>query len=638
MCGTCDVNSVMEGHNFCADHEISKVHLNYPNFDMGLMTYSGYKDEKRKIPDLTVGLLVSSKRYWHAPPGMTTTEFAKIMDHQLVKPFFHDVFDKLEKDGSIKPLFAFSGPRKGNHTSRTSKSSINFPFMIWEAKKAGEGEPVGQNALKVRMVLGWQRNLAKRTNTAWTPLVYHIVSVGSELKLYACYVPRSSAGEKDTYVSSRDKSSYTHTTESIQVFQMLWSGDCVNPAEALQLLYLIDIIALWGQFQYKPFAAACIQILKTKQEGNRGLRLSDAKPLQFSKAINAWEFPSLQFDGLPLIASPGSPFGLRRAGTKTSVSELADQLRRGMRLHDPRNYFIPERDAYIWLLHRELRGADLLVVRVNIEGCVLPPLVIFESAYGSSPDFRYIIEQERLRMPKNVEVEFRYDKNRTSFLQKCFSIDKGQCTKSEIQFCAILPLRKRGTGQGDADTRTEFHPLEQLLGLQTLINAAQSTNKLWCTCQGLETEDMVLCDSTNCAYLWYHMDCENVSEVNSAQPWFCRACKQGGNIKLSSYDDDKNFEDGIVKASDKRIQRVRSLSRAWSNHEWPDPSKVRKLMYKKICCEIEMETRERKFQDTVEVLEAERASSAIQSRAIIRADPLRMTKIKQRFRAKSVPR
>jgi hypothetical protein len=615
------------------------VHLNHPNFDVGTMTYLDYKDEKKKVPDLTVGLLVSSKTNWHASPGMTPAAFAEILDHQLVKPFFHDVLDKLEEEGWIKPLFAFPGPRKGNHTSRMSKSSINFPFVVWEAKKAGEGNPVRQNALKVRMILEWQRDLAIRTKIAWTPLIYHIVNVGSEWKLYACHVQGSPAGEKDIYVSSRDKSLYTHTAEFIQVFRTLWSGDCVNPAKALQLLYLIDVIALWGQFQYKPFAAACIRILETKREGNRGLRLPDAQLLKSSRAINVREFPSLHFDGLSLIAPPGSPFGLRRAGTSTSIRELAKQLRRGLRLHDARNYFIPERDAYIWLLHRKLRGADLLVVRVNIDGSVLPPLVIFESANWSSPDFRHIIGEERARMPQNVEVEFRYNKDRTSFLQKCFDIDKGHCTMPDIQFCAIMPFKRKKTINGDADPQTEFQSLEQLLGLQTLVNAAQSMNELWCTCQGPGTGAMVLCSSTKCAYVWYHKECVGLSEVNRAQPWICHTCLQKGNIMLSSYDDDddKNLEEGILEASDKRIQRIRSLSRAWNNHKWPEPSQVQELMYKKICCEIEMETRTYKFRDTVEGLEAERASSTTQSRAIIRENPLQMTRIRKRFRATVPP-
>ncbi len=40
---------------------------------------------------------------------------------------------------------------------------------------------------------------------------------------------------------------------------MLWSGDSANIDEALQLLYVVDIIALWGEHKYKPFAGACIR-------------------------------------------------------------------------------------------------------------------------------------------------------------------------------------------------------------------------------------------------------------------------------------------------------------------------------------------------------------------------------------------
>jgi hypothetical protein len=191
----------------------------------------------------------------------------------------------------------------------------------------------------------------------------------------------------------------------------------------------------------------------------------------------------------------------------------------------------------------------------------------------------------------------------------------------------------------DADAQTGFQSLEQLLALQTLVNTAQKMNELWCKCRKPTTEAMVLCNSTKCAYLWYHMECEGLSQVNSAQPSICSACLQNGNtIILSSYDDDdKDFEEGIVEASDKRIQRTKSLSHAWGKHKWPEASKVQELMYKTICCEIEIETRAHKFRDTVEGLEADRASSATQSRATTREDPLRMTRIKQRFRAAVLP-
>lgn len=50
------------------------------------------------------------------------------------------------------------------------------------------------------------------------------------------------------------------------MLRTLWSGDSANDDDALQLLYIIDIITLWGEHKYKPFAGACIHRLLTKLE------------------------------------------------------------------------------------------------------------------------------------------------------------------------------------------------------------------------------------------------------------------------------------------------------------------------------------------------------------------------------------
>jgi hypothetical protein len=417
---------------------------------------------------------------------------------------------------------------------------------------------------------------------------------------------------------------------------MLWTGNCADPEKALQFLYLIDVIALWGQFQYRPFIGACIRILESKGRWSRFM--DKGQLIREKQAINTRNFRSLQFEGLSPSGPTINSMRFQRAGTFTSVSELDDQFKRGLRLLDSRNYFIPERDAYIWLSHRELPGVDLLVVRVNNKGVVQPPLVIFESSDWASEQFVNIIKEEKVRMPENVQVEFRYDENHTSVLQKCFDADKGYCTQSELQFCVILPLHPKVRATDDACLQEEFATLEQLLDLRKIVKTAESINEEWCTCQGAATEDMVLCDSTKCEYGWYHMDCVGLEDVNNAQQWVCRAClRSNDNVMLSKYDNDESFDDDILEASDMRIQRVRSLSRAWASHKWPKPSDVRDLMYKKICCEIEMETRQRKFRDTVETLETKRHNPKRRCWAVLRDDPLRMTHLKQRFRATVSP-
>lgn len=104
------------------------------------------------------------------------------------------------------------------------------------------------------------------------------------------------------------------------------------------------------------------------------------------------------------------------------------------------------------------------------------------------------------------------------------------------------------------------------------------------------------------------------------------------NFNFSKYDNE-HFEDGVFEASDERIQRARSLHRAWKNRKWPEPVKVRKLTNRKIPCAIQMEPNQSRFQNTVKSLEKENFISATRCWAIFRNNPLQATPIRQRFRA-----
>jgi hypothetical protein len=421
----------------------------------------------------------------------------------------------------------------------------------------------------------------------------------------------------------------------------LWSGDCANETKALQLLYLMDIIALWGQFQYKPFAGACIRVLK---KGTRRDSYLNVNLLEYQRIINDRNFLSIRRDDIATNPSTEPSFKLQRAGTLTPEGDLDKQIMQRMRSLKLEHYIIPERDGFIWLLHRELRGSDLLVIRVNTDGVKLAPLVIFDDSDWRSKDFRKIIVEERARMPQNVETDFRYDANNTSALERCFNATAGTCALSELQFCAILPLKRQRRAMDEIEPQREFEPLEKLLGLQNLIAAAQTMNELWCSCQQAYTGAMILCDSTRCMIGWYHNRCVGLPEDYENHDWLCRACKKSGSITYTNYDNNKNFEQDILDASDARIQRVKSLSRAWNNHDWPDDDKVRKVMYRKICCEIEMDTNVDQFQDTVKCLESERYNPASRRYnrttrcwAVLRHDPSRLTHIRQRFRASRQP-
>jgi hypothetical protein len=298
------------------------------------------------------------------------------------------------------------------------------------------------------------------------------------------------------------------------------------------------------------------------------------------------------------------------------------------------NYFIPEGDGFIWLQHRQLAGSDLLLVRVNAEGLVLPALVIFNSTNWVSHDLRRIILEEKARMPHNVATDFRYDKDDISVMKKCFDATEGYFTMHDLQFCAILALKSRKK-KSDKETTVprDDGSLMQLLGLQKLVAAVRSAYERYCSRNGLGTCHMILCDSTRCNIGWYHYECVGLdaNEDHSRHDWSCATCKRSSDIRISTYYSEK-FEHSVSEASDERIQRARSVSRVWKDHKWSEPKEVRNL-YGKICCRIEMEIDAKNFSNTVECLEADRWNPVIQTRTIFRDDPSKITRLAQRFRA-----
>jgi hypothetical protein len=215
-------------------------------------------------------------------------------------------------------------------------------------------------------------------------------------------------------------------------------------------------------------------------------------------------------------------------------------------------------------------------------------------------------------MPRNVATDFRYDKDNISIMKRCFDATDRYRTMHDLQFCAILPLKSRKK-KSDKETTVprDDGSLMQLLDLQKLVDAVRSAYERYCSCIGPGTGHMILCDSTRCNTLWYHYECVglDVNEDHSRHDWSCATCKRSSDIRISAYDSEK-FEHGVSEASDKRIQRARSVGRAWGDHKWPEPKEVRKL-YGKICCRIKMETDTKNFSNTVECLEADRWNPVI---------------------------
>ncbi len=50
--------------------------------------------------------------------------------------------------------------------------------------------------------------------------------------------------------------------------------------------------------------------------------------------------------------------------------------------------------------------------------------------------------------------------------------------------------------------------------------------RVWCTCQGNENEDMIQCNwNKNCkGFEWYHFECVDVDPENIPDVWICELC------------------------------------------------------------------------------------------------------------------
>jgi hypothetical protein len=242
----------------------------------------------------------------------------------------------------------------------------------------------------------------------------------------------------------------------------------------------------------------------------------------------------------------------------------------------------------VLLVHRQLCDADLVVVRIDVKGEVLPPLIIFQDHDWDSDLFCQIITKESARMPLQIKVDFcevkvdfweteddfwkvkdwQNTESRTC-LHKYFGTN-GYCVE-DIQACVILPLNPK---------LNEFDfPLLNLLDLKSLLTTAWEMNDKWCSCKkSPEIDNMILCDNTGCNIGWYHMKC--CGEVRDARlkdykEWYCKKCQKLPKEERSktTYDNDKSNED-IFQESDERIQRARTVYKVWEKHKWPKSDKI----------------------------------------------------------------
>jgi hypothetical protein len=268
----------------------------------------------------------------------------------------------------------------------------------------------------------------------------------------------------------------------------------------------------------------------------------------------------------------------------------------------------------VLLVHGQLCGDDLLVVRIGASGFVLPPLIIFHDTAWDRKEFCQIIDKEKARMPPEgkVEVDFGKDKEGLSVLYKIFGTG-GYCVRDAVQACVILPLHSdlkiADTGEyhvrddvqaGDilpsgfeseiADNETAVDrqiSLLKLLDLQTLLTDVQSKNEISCICGNVDDRKadagrsnmMILCDNTKCKYGWYHMECVGLKDAFRSDEWYCESCtKLSENARAKTTYDNGSFKASTYQASDERIQLARTMGKVWKKYPQPTLEKMLKVV------------------------------------------------------------
>jgi hypothetical protein len=153
-----------------------------PNFEtIGQLAYPEFENEHKKIPDLTIGLHTYDLNRWE------DLENVKLLQDDRVQMFDQNLLRRLDDEGYLTTPFS----QPGSHGRRVSDMTLTFPFAFWEAKREGGGydhQAAGkQNALKIKMILKWQDEIAKAAEVPWQPFVWYFVSVGSKWEIYGCH-------------------------------------------------------------------------------------------------------------------------------------------------------------------------------------------------------------------------------------------------------------------------------------------------------------------------------------------------------------------------------------------------------------------------------------------------------------------
>ncbi len=388
----------------------------------------------------------------------------------------------------------------------------------------------------------------------------------------------------------------------------LWRGCSEDADSALQLLYIVDIIKFWAEYTYKPTIGACLSRLQAIKANALPVRLEDTlwkSQIAINVANTPWFFHQWRpheassacrsSNGNLDIPLADSPFGHRSSDQSRSCGPRQSSRRRNLRNTTPigEHYIIPEIESYNWILDRDPGEGDLLLIRINGDGKRQRPVVFFKLARGSSAwndrKIISILADEKQRHNSDVLPRFKVDKKGRDYLWNCCAAEYRHI-RSDTQFCAILPLKLEDYERQrlKPDESQLFEPLETLLGIPVLLAEIDRAYEQWCSCNcpwNDYSPDMIQCSNAKCNLGWYHMKCVGLDEDDDLEHWLCDTCcdipdHECTVINSREYDD-------TVEASSYRVQRTRTLRRAWNKHAWPKADEVLRK-YQKVALNLDL--------------------------------------------------
>ena len=252
----------------------------------------------------------------------------------------------------------------------------------------------------------------------------------------------------------------------------LWSGCSKDIDEALQLLYIVDIIRFWAEYTYKPTIATCLSRLQAIKAGESPVPFEDTlwkSQIALNEANTPWFF-GLRSSYVTGPASPAKKHresSLRERSSNRSSSAQPPSRRTpsvtSQQLSQPRNQrdrssnrsssaqppsrrtlsvtsqqspqprnqrdtppvaktcVIPEIDSYNWLLDRDPGKGDLLLIRISENGTRRRPIVFFDSdaAQRNDEESKLIFADDMKRHHSDTSPRFKVDRKGCHYLWQC---------------------------------------------------------------------------------------------------------------------------------------------------------------------------------------------------------------------------